>query len=512
MAMSMHHHPANEENDDALVDQEFEISPPHFQQLAQDTHSHPEYDCNCVRRGSDANNKSNEHASQMSATMTIPLVDVSDDDTKNQATQYFRGSTINAVRDLLDVSDELELEILHLHHSSTAQRSTAAYHNAPRPIVYNELQHPSRHVLSQNPMSQPSKKHTNPTDRKAQGGSRRVSNTASRQQPRTLTVRPFNEIETKQTTRIGNQIPEDHSSSAFRLSPELLRRPQQQRSSQHVQPVSASAGETACEQHAFEWTCDTTQNEPEVDSLTPEAVDGGVANTRTPDSNNELPNYIRFKPSVGNTTVQESERHGKTKVFGKGEKVQPAQGKQLCYTQKSFGSEIEYLRHHHLKLIECVRLADRVLGSVVFTVYWEGTLMACFAMYSLVLGAFPSSEYFTLCISLLAVAAQILCCTSAGALLNRKAHEQEGALLQFDVFSLTDRDFRSVSVFLCQVQREHIGITALGLFPVNRATYLTIVGTIITYAVVVLQFNSGCQSSDVTPTNNVTLTNVTLTP
>jgi hypothetical protein len=31
-----------------------------------------------------------------------------------------------------------------------------------------------------------------------------------------------------------------------------------------------------------------------------------------------------------------------------------------------------------------------------------------------------------------------------------------------------------VTAFISQVQRDHIGITAFGLFPVNRPTYLTV--------------------------------------
>ena len=85
-----------------------------------------------------------------------------------------------------------------------------------------------------------------------------------------------------------------------------------------------------------------------------------------------------------------------------------------------YGSEVEYLRHHHMRLIEIVRLADSVLGGVVFAVYWEGILMACFALYCLVVGAFPRSEYFPLSFALVMATAQILCCTSASAWLSEQ--------------------------------------------------------------------------------------------
>ncbi|KAK7466796.1 hypothetical protein BaRGS_00037112 [Batillaria attramentaria] len=210
--------------------------------------------------------------------------------------------------------------------------------------------------------------------------------------------------------------------------------------------------------------------------------------------------------TYSNLTRSQSQKADKQKLLRSSHAAAPESDLLNGRSGGTLDSQLEDLRHYHLRLIECVELADSVIGTVVFAVYWEGILMACFSVYALIIGAFPQSEFFTLFICLLAVGVQIMTCTGAGVWLNTKAHEPQTALLQLDVCRLSDKEYRSMHIFLSQVGREHIGITAFGLLPVNRATYLTIVGTIITYAVVVLQFNSGCQTTSPTATTNFTYT------
>ncbi|KAK7107151.1 hypothetical protein V1264_015114 [Littorina saxatilis] len=78
--------------------------------------------------------------------------------------------------------------------------------------------------------------------------------------------------------------------------------------------------------------------------------------------------------------------------------------------------------------------------------------------------------------------------TLTGSALNLKMHEPVDFLFRLDVQRMTGKGSEIVSAFLSRVQGAPIGFNVYNLFTVDTSTIMMICGTILTYTLVIVQF------------------------
>ncbi|XP_046571684.1 uncharacterized protein LOC124279850 [Haliotis rubra] len=81
--------------------------------------------------------------------------------------------------------------------------------------------------------------------------------------------------------------------------------------------------------------------------------------------------------------------------------------------------------------------------------------------------------------------------TLTGTSINTASKGMEDVLYQIGIDWSDDKTTRAYQMFLYRVSTSDVGITALGFFTINKGTVLTMVGTIVSYVIVILQSPTG---------------------
>ncbi|XP_046561408.1 uncharacterized protein LOC124270412 [Haliotis rubra] len=171
--------------------------------------------------------------------------------------------------------------------------------------------------------------------------------------------------------------------------------------------------------------------------------------------------------------------------------------------------EVERLRRQHDKVCQATWTADRVISYLVFGIYLGSMLLVCFCISCFTQGYFPSEGIPTLIAVSVSTFGQAVITSVFGVMLNHQAHRPRDILPRIGVAKLSQEDYRSLLVFLGQVSGRRIGITAMGLFTVNRPALITIIGTIVAYAIVIQQLGVN-KVGDTGSVSNVTVSSNTV--
>ncbi|XP_071092568.1 uncharacterized protein [Haliotis cracherodii] len=161
----------------------------------------------------------------------------------------------------------------------------------------------------------------------------------------------------------------------------------------------------------------------------------------------------------------------------------------LRASEGSFKEEdIEDIRGYHATLTGLVEYVCSFISIHVAAAYLSSFLIVCFCLYVLIndvryLGhiAFAAfAVYFsTLCLITL---------TYFGIRLHEAAHRTLNILHDLAGTKMPDRVIAFVSLFANKLSQRQIGISALGLMTITKDTILTIIGTLLTYVFIVIQF------------------------
>ncbi|KAK6192121.1 hypothetical protein SNE40_003655 [Patella caerulea] len=154
-----------------------------------------------------------------------------------------------------------------------------------------------------------------------------------------------------------------------------------------------------------------------------------------------------------------------------------------------FESSIENLRQQYISLIECFDHSNKILCHYLFGSYAVVIPGFCFMLFGFTRDVLTAGE--TLYISFLSAAnlIVIIMFTGMGAILSIKAHEPLDALMKIDLLSVTDKTVHSVNLFVSRLTGPTIGYRVYELFTLDTHTILAVIGTLLTYAVVMLQFS-----------------------
>ncbi|XP_046564434.1 uncharacterized protein LOC124273255 isoform X2 [Haliotis rubra] len=126
--------------------------------------------------------------------------------------------------------------------------------------------------------------------------------------------------------------------------------------------------------------------------------------------------------------------------------------------------------------------------------YVSSFLAVCFCLYNIIN---DDKSFTTLAVTSFAVGSSIthlIALTYTGVRLHEAAHQPLTILHDLAGRNMPDRVIGLVTLFTNKLSQRQIGISASGLMTITKDTILTIIGTLLTYVFIVIQFKP--ESSD----------------
>ncbi|XP_067673862.1 uncharacterized protein [Haliotis asinina] len=163
--------------------------------------------------------------------------------------------------------------------------------------------------------------------------------------------------------------------------------------------------------------------------------------------------------------------------------------KHICRLISGFGDSIAYMQ---------------------FTGLFMSLPLSCFSLY-VIMTRIESQSNVILCACILVLCSLICIVMSiVGVRVNVKAHAALKHMLQIPTVHLNETTMRAVNQFTSLLTGTTIGYDVYGFFTINPPTVLNIVGTLVTYVVVVLQFRPADSQTSLRSLCQDLVTNVTL--
>ncbi|XP_070182974.1 uncharacterized protein [Littorina saxatilis] len=158
------------------------------------------------------------------------------------------------------------------------------------------------------------------------------------------------------------------------------------------------------------------------------------------------------------------------------------------FVKASGDKDYEYFRMRHAAICNLMDDANAVVGHFLFATYGVGIPVLLIALRSLIYGELSSTFTYVVMYIMVHYCATLVMVTLSGAVLAKQALRPAQILYEISIDSVSDREFRSLSMFLSRLQGGSIGFHVYGLFNIDNSTILMVLGTVVTYAVVILQF------------------------
>ncbi|XP_067656206.1 gustatory receptor for sugar taste 64a-like [Haliotis asinina] len=159
--------------------------------------------------------------------------------------------------------------------------------------------------------------------------------------------------------------------------------------------------------------------------------------------------------------------------------------------------DIEDIRSYHVSLTDLVEHVCSLMSRHVAAGYISSFLAVCFCLYSIINNAKSFTNMavtsFAVCTSIM----HLIALTYAGVRLHEAAHQPLNILHDLAGRNMPDRVIGLVTLFTNKLSQRQIGISAIGLMTITKDTILTIIGTLLTYVFIVIQFKpestGGCR-------------------
>ncbi|KAL3873476.1 hypothetical protein ACJMK2_036589 [Sinanodonta woodiana] len=158
---------------------------------------------------------------------------------------------------------------------------------------------------------------------------------------------------------------------------------------------------------------------------------------------------------------------------------------------------LEMLRKRHEEMTKVVSQSNAILKHFTFVTYAAGMPMTCSVLYGMITGQLDLSDTIFMLMCLVIINLQMILVTSVAAYLNSKVHKPLDGIFQLDLGKVTDKTVQLLTVFAARLTGPSIGIGVWDLFVIDKSTIMMIGGTLITYAVVVIQFKTDGQVSHI---------------
>ncbi|XP_070188746.1 uncharacterized protein [Littorina saxatilis] len=149
---------------------------------------------------------------------------------------------------------------------------------------------------------------------------------------------------------------------------------------------------------------------------------------------------------------------------------------------------IENFRLRHADLCHVINAANRFMTHILAAFYGAGITCMLLSVYGLIRQQLDASSLVALGQLFFFFMFYLIAITLTGVSLNLKMHEPVDFLFRLDVQRMTGKGSEIVSTFLSRVQGAPIGFHVYHLFTVDTSTIMMICGTLLTYALVIVQF------------------------
>ncbi|XP_046566556.1 uncharacterized protein LOC124275114 isoform X1 [Haliotis rubra] len=151
--------------------------------------------------------------------------------------------------------------------------------------------------------------------------------------------------------------------------------------------------------------------------------------------------------------------------------------------------DIEDIRGYHASLTDLVEHVVSLMTRHVAVGYVSSFLIVCFCLYNIIN---DEASYDNIGIAVTAIymsTLHLIALTYIGIRLHEAAHRPLNVLLDMTGKYMPDRVIGLVTLFATKLSQRQIGISALGLMTITKDTTLAIIGTLLTYVFIVIQFN-----------------------
>ncbi|KAK7108786.1 hypothetical protein V1264_016455 [Littorina saxatilis] len=149
---------------------------------------------------------------------------------------------------------------------------------------------------------------------------------------------------------------------------------------------------------------------------------------------------------------------------------------------------IEDFRLRHAALCRVIGSANRVMRHILAAFYGAGITCMLLSVHGLINKQIGKVEVIAMGATFFTFVTYLIVITLTGVSLNQKMHEPVDFLFCLDVQRMSGKGSEIVSMFLSRVQGAPIGFNVYNLFTVDTSTIMMICGTLLTYALVIVQF------------------------
>ncbi|XP_067655362.1 gustatory receptor for bitter taste 93a-like [Haliotis asinina] len=150
--------------------------------------------------------------------------------------------------------------------------------------------------------------------------------------------------------------------------------------------------------------------------------------------------------------------------------------------------DIQDIRGYHASLTHLVEHVCSLMSRHVAAGYTSSFLALCFCLYSIINDEKSIAKIGIAAASLYISTLHLIALTYIGVRLHEAAHRPLTLLLDMTGEYMPDRVTGLVTLFANKLSQRQIGISALGLMTITKDTILTIIGSLLTYVFIVIQF------------------------
>ncbi|KAK6192669.1 hypothetical protein SNE40_004103 [Patella caerulea] len=155
----------------------------------------------------------------------------------------------------------------------------------------------------------------------------------------------------------------------------------------------------------------------------------------------------------------------------------------------SFDGDLEKLRQRHQGLCRLTEILDESFMAIIAIVYVANVPMSCVILYNIIYHTHSTSlnlfNIFWMVSLILHMSVVSLVC----ARVNVAAHKPLDELYNISANSLHHQQIQLI-MFMNRLTGSEVGLTAIKMFVINRPTILTVIGMLITYFVLLVQFKT----------------------
>ncbi|XP_070173750.1 uncharacterized protein [Littorina saxatilis] len=160
------------------------------------------------------------------------------------------------------------------------------------------------------------------------------------------------------------------------------------------------------------------------------------------------------------------------------------------------------LRLKHQSLCDILQVTNKCLRHFVVMGFAGNVPLFCLIIYALTSGSLDLANTLFQVYNVVFTVAYTTLLILFGIRINDAAHSPQEVIYASDWSNLSDRLLCKVQLFASRLGHVKLGYDVYGLFVIDRSTVLMVVGTLVTYSVVVIQFQQGDVSTCSTGSNS----------